>query len=80
MGMYFYYVEYYDEYGKTNIANGIVCGTNYVNALNNLTEYYGEEEISKLTLEYLSDKPLVSFPNDTLNDGLKTIIFSDNNI
>jgi len=57
--MYRYYIlssedeEIYDE-------SGVVTGKTYVEALANLASFYGEQNICKVHLEFISESPCVT--------------------
>ena len=53
--MYFFYyeVDYYDDGERTE--TGITIGDEMEDAVARVTEYYGKEQIEKLTIEYTGD-------------------------
>ena len=53
--MYFFYyeVDYYDDGERTE--TGITVGDEMEDAVARITEYYGKEQIEKLTIEYTGD-------------------------
>lgn len=53
--MYFFYyeVDYYDDGERTE--TGITVGDEMEEAVARITEYYGKEQIEKLTIEYTGD-------------------------
>ena len=82
MCFYYYEVTVYDENYKEYTEAGYTVGENYWNAINHLTEYYGEDELIKVTLEYIADRPILVLPNGDLiaEKGLKAAIKEHNNI
>ena len=52
-----YTIKYYDELDRAEeVATGIVCGDSTVDAIKNLADYYGDEQIIRiLDFSYLND-------------------------
>ena len=46
--MYWYYIEYYDE--KESHECGVTAGDSYSEAVDNLVDYYGEENVIMLKI------------------------------
>lgn len=82
MCFYYYKVTVYDEDYKEYTEAGYTVGEDYRNAMNHLTEHYGEGELIKATLEYIADRPMLVLPNGDLiaEKGLKAAIKENNNI
>lgn len=68
--MYFFYyeVDYYDEGARTE--TGITVGDEMEDAVARVTEYYGKEQIEKLTIEYTGDTtdvlPVIDIDKDKI--------------
>ena len=57
MNLYEYRIEYYDELDKCNkIDYGYTIAENYRAAMDNLTDWYGEDETTSIKLNYINDK------------------------
>ncbi len=82
MCFYYYVATVYDEDYNEYTESGYTIGENYRNAINNLTEHYGEDELIKVTLEYIADRPVLVLPSGDLiaEKGLKAAIKENNNI
>ena len=77
MNSYFFHVSFYDGYESFE-EQGTICGESYMQATENLVNHYGEKDIVEYTFEYITDKPLIIFPNEinhtpysTIKDALK---------
>ena len=54
--MYLFKVEFWDEYEhKVNNEEGIVDGVAYRNAIEHIVKYYGQKNLSSITLKPLDD-------------------------
>ena len=68
--MYFFYyeVDYYDDGERTE--TGITIGDEMEDAVARVTEYYGKEQIEKLTIEYTGDNtdvlPVIDIDKDKI--------------
>ena len=80
MCFYYYSAEVYDDNFTSYTETGYTVGKDYKNALNNLTEYYGEDDIVKITLEYVADKPVLVLPpeDSIVKKGLVAAIKNNN--
>ena len=81
MCFYYFSAKVYDENYKPYTETGYTVGQDYRNALNNLTEYFGEDDIIKITLEYVADRPVLVLPTDgaITEKGLVAAIKNNNN-
>lgn len=65
-----YAVKFSEEYEnnefKTEIRTGVVCAKNFRDAMYKITDYYGDENIEDVRIEFLEDIDIVEF------DELKT--------
>ena len=70
MNSYIYEVNWYSEIDESKKqSKGIVVGNSYEDAINNLSRFYGEDEISCIKIEYVSDNIVIEVPEYVnLND------------
>lgn len=65
-----YAVKFTEEYEhnefKTEVRTGVVCAKNFRDAMYKITDYYGDENIEDVRIEFLEDIDIVEF------DELKT--------
>lgn len=55
MYLYYYKIEYYDEYDeKIRITTGIVPAETLIQAIEKICNWYGEENINECKLEYVN--------------------------
>lgn len=69
---YNYSVTYYDDFKVKSVeCKGKVYGDNYATAMKNVFQYYGEEYVEKITLEYVTDDTVLEEIETELevNDG-----------
>lgn len=63
MNSYIYEVNWYSEIDESKKQNkGIVVGDSYGDAVNTLSRFYGEDEISHIKIEYVSDNIVIEVP------------------
>ena len=83
MNMYFYSLKYYDD-GREWDSHGMVCGKDYIEAVSNLLEYFGEDDVTQFELEWCADRPIAIFPDDKLvpynYKYFKDAIMEENNV
>ena len=60
-----YAVKFTEEYEnnefKTEIRTGIVCAKSFRDAMYKITDYYGDENIEDVRIEFLEDIDIVEF-------------------
>lgn len=62
--MFYYNVTFYCPDSKENRQDhGIVAGQTFVEATNNIMDYYGEEDVVELTLFPLTENNLIVLPH-----------------
>ena len=73
MNIFKYTVTYYDAFdNKIRERKGLVCANTFAEAVNELTEYYGESETESLALDYITDGAVVEsceIPDDIKLEG-----------
>ena len=81
MCFYYYSVKIYDDYDIVK-ENGYTVGANYQEAMKNLTDYYGGDNVIKATLEYVADRPVLILPEEgaITAKGLTKAIKDNNDI
>ena len=62
MNFYYFSVKFYTDNYEIEKENGYTIGTNYSNAVENITNHYGENEIVKIYVEYIADRPILILP------------------
>ena len=60
-----YTVKFTEEYEnnefKTEIRTGILCAKNFRDAMYKITDYYGDENIEDVRIEFLEDLDIMEF-------------------
>ena len=60
-----YTVKFTEEYDhnefKTEIRTGIVCAKNFRDAMYKVSDYYGDENIEDVRIEFLEDLDIIEF-------------------
>ena len=60
-----YAVKFTEEYDhnefKTEIRTGVVCAKSFRDAMYKITDYYGDENIEDVRIEFLEDIDIVEF-------------------
>ena len=61
-------IEVFDEIDKDNIIEyGIVYGANLVDITHQLSEYYGEDNIQKITISPIHEGPIFQISEERYN-------------
>jgi uncharacterized protein with FMN-binding domain len=53
--------EYEHNEFKTEVRTGIVCAKNFNDAMYKITDYYGDENIEDVRIEFIEDIDIVEF-------------------
>lgn len=61
-------VSWYNPDGKTDNIGVYMCADSYVNAMEKLVSYYGEEEMERISIEPFSPDDLLEFDMDNQDD------------
>ena len=62
--MFYFNISYFDPDTKeTRYEHGIVAAHTYMDAMGELSEYYGEDELIEVTLFPMTDSNLIVLPN-----------------
>ena len=60
-----YAVQFTEEYDhnefKTEVRTGVVCAKNFRDAMYKITDYYGDENIEDVRIEFIEDIDIVEF-------------------
>lgn len=63
MNAYIFELSWYNDIDDAEVkVKGIVPGNSYEDAMNKLSYYYGEYEISNVSLEYFADNVVIEVP------------------
>lgn len=58
---------YEDFKYNTKIKQGVTCADSYTEALKNLADWYGDDEIINVTLEYLEETRVIEVSKEELD-------------
>jgi hypothetical protein len=74
MYLYFYEIKYYDEFeAKILTRQGATFGDTYNDAVTHIINYYGENNIEILKMEYVSESSILVFDSVEQYKELKEI-------
>lgn len=62
--MFYFNISYFDpDVKETRYEHGIVAAHTYMDAMSELSEYYGEDELIEVTLFPMTDSNLIVLPH-----------------
>ena len=70
--MFYFNISYFDADDKeTGREHGIIAAHTYMDAMNELTKYYGEDELVEVLLFPMTDSNLIVLPNHITSKEIK---------
>ena len=70
--MFYFNTSYFDPDSKETLhEHGIVAAHTYMDAMRELSEYYGEDELIEVTLFPMTDSNLIVLPNHITSQEIK---------
>ena len=70
--MFYFNISYFDADNKeTGREHGIIAAHTYMDAMNELTECYGEDELIEVLLFPMTDSNLIVLPNHITSQEIK---------
>lgn len=70
-GLFRYKVKWYESGSEVVVSNGITMATSLKDATANIIATYNEDNIEKITLEYITDAPDMTI--EITDEGIKNI-------
>ena len=70
--MFYFNISYFDADDKeTRREHGIIAAHTYMDAMNELSEWYGEDKLVEVTLFPMTDSNLIVLPNHITSQEIK---------